>query len=113
MTKLRTILAGLFAVLASASAFSPISLPATLPAHYRHTADTAGDGQPSGGTKDSATALNMKVVHSIGSLKKRSATCQVVRRRGRIFVIDPKNPRNKARQGGRLNKKAKKRNKAR
>ena len=27
-------------------------------------------------------------------------TCQVIRRRGRYYVIDKKNPRNKARQGG-------------
>lgn len=48
----------------------------------------------------SSTALNMKVVSSIGALKKRSKTCQVIRRRGRYYVIDKKNPRNKARQGG-------------
>ena len=29
-----------------------------------------------------------------------SKTCQVIRRRGRYYVIDKKNPRNKARQGG-------------
>ena len=48
----------------------------------------------------SSTALNMKVVSSIGALKKRSKTCQVIRRRGRYYFIDKKNPRNKARQGG-------------
>ena len=36
----------------------------------------------------------------VGSWKKRSKTCQVIRRRGRYYVIDKKNPRNKARQGG-------------
>eukprot|EP01083_Nonionella_stella_P079643 218618_1 len=47
-----------------------------------------------------STALQMKVVSSIGAMKKRSTTCQVVRRRGRIYVIDKANPRNKVRQGG-------------
>jgi large subunit ribosomal protein L36 len=46
------------------------------------------------------TVMHMKVVSSIGSWKKRSKTCQVIRRRGRYYVIDKKNPRNKARQGG-------------
>lgn len=40
----------------------------------------------------------MKIVHSLKSAKKRSATCQVVRRKGRVYVIDKRNPRNKARQ---------------
>ena len=46
------------------------------------------------------TVREMHVVSSIGSWKKRSKTCQVIRRRGRYYVIDNKNPRNKARQGG-------------
>ncbi|HEY5713796.1 MAG TPA: 50S ribosomal protein L36 [Candidatus Gracilibacteria bacterium] len=50
----------------------------------------------------------MQCSSSIKSAKKRSTTCQVVRRRGRLYVIDPRTPRNKARQGGakqkRLNK---------
>ena len=48
----------------------------------------------------SPAPLPMKVVSSIGALAKRSKTCQVIRRRGRYYVIDKKNPRNKARQGG-------------
>jgi large subunit ribosomal protein L36 len=42
----------------------------------------------------------MKVVSSIGTLKNRSEDCQVVRRRGRIYVICKTNPKFKARQGG-------------
>ncbi|MEM6531870.1 MAG: type B 50S ribosomal protein L36 [Myxococcota bacterium] len=42
----------------------------------------------------------MKCVSSIGSLKHRSRDCQVVRRRGRIYVICKSNPRFKVRQGG-------------
>lgn len=41
----------------------------------------------------------MKVRSSIKTLKSRSRTCRVVRRKGRIYVIDKQNPRNKARQG--------------
>ena len=56
-------------------------------------------------TTSPTTQLEMKVVNSIGSLKKRSKTCQVIRRRGRIYLIDKKNPRNKCRQGGAKQKK--------
>jgi large subunit ribosomal protein L36 len=41
----------------------------------------------------------MKVVSSIGALKYRHPDCQVVRRRGRIYVICKSNPRYKVRQG--------------
>jgi large subunit ribosomal protein L36 len=41
----------------------------------------------------------MKVRNSLKSLKKRSRTCRVVRRKGRVYVIDKENPRYKARQG--------------
>jgi large subunit ribosomal protein L36 len=33
------------------------------------------------------------------SIKKRSADCQIVRRKGRLYVICKKNPRFKQRQG--------------
>jgi|TARA_B110000971_G_C19947090_1_gene471561 large subunit ribosomal protein L36 len=42
----------------------------------------------------------MKVVSSIGSLKHRHKKCQVVRRRGRLYVICKADPRFKVRQGG-------------
>ena len=48
----------------------------------------------------------MKVVSSIGALKYRHADCQVVRRRGRIYVICKSVPKFKVRQGGAKNKKA-------
>ncbi len=32
------------------------------------------------------------------SVKKRSADCQVVRRKGRVYIINKKNPRYKQRQ---------------
>ncbi len=41
----------------------------------------------------------MKVVRSLKTLKKRHKDCQVVRRRGRIYVINKTNRRFKARQG--------------
>ena len=43
--------------------------------------------------------VEMKVVSSIGALKYRHPDCQVVRRRGRIYVICKSNPRYKVRQG--------------
>ena len=41
----------------------------------------------------------MKVVQSLKTVKKRHKACQVVRRRGRIYVINKRNRRFKARQG--------------
>ncbi|AUH33555.1 MULTISPECIES: type B 50S ribosomal protein L36 [Paracoccus] len=41
----------------------------------------------------------MKVVNSLRSLKNRHRDCQVVRRKGRIYVINKTNRRFKARQG--------------
>jgi len=41
----------------------------------------------------------MKVRSSLKSVKTRDKDCKIVRRRGKIFVINKKNPRMKARQG--------------
>ena len=41
----------------------------------------------------------MKVVNSIKSMKVRDKNCRVIRRKGRTYVINKKNPRFKARQG--------------
>ncbi|MFQ5984518.1 MAG: type B 50S ribosomal protein L36 [Alphaproteobacteria bacterium] len=41
----------------------------------------------------------MKVVHSLKNAKKRHQDCRVVRRRRRLYVINKRNPRYKARQG--------------
>lgn len=41
----------------------------------------------------------MKIVSSIKTLRKRDKNCRVVRRKGRIYVINKANPRFKARQG--------------
>ncbi len=43
--------------------------------------------------------IAMKVSNSLKSLKKRDVDCKVVRRKGRTYVINKKNPRYKARQG--------------
>ncbi len=42
---------------------------------------------------------DMKVVNSLKSAKSRDKNCRIVRRRGRVYVINKKNPRFKARQG--------------
>jgi large subunit ribosomal protein L36 len=41
----------------------------------------------------------MKVVNSLKSAKKRDKNSKIVRRRGRIYIINKSNPRFKARQG--------------
>jgi large subunit ribosomal protein L36 len=42
---------------------------------------------------------NVKIVNSLKSLKKRDKNCRIVRRKGRVYVINKANPRYKARQG--------------
>jgi large subunit ribosomal protein L36 len=41
----------------------------------------------------------MKVLRSLKSAKKRHKECRLVRRRGRVYIINKTNPRYKARQG--------------
>ncbi len=41
----------------------------------------------------------MKVVSSLKTLKTRDRNCRVVRRKGRLYVINKVNKRFKARQG--------------
>lgn len=41
----------------------------------------------------------MKIASSIKTLKKRHKDCRVVKRRGRVYVINKTNRRFKARQG--------------
>ena len=41
----------------------------------------------------------MKVANSLKTLKKRDRNCRIVRRRGRVYVINKVNRRFKARQG--------------
>ncbi|MGE4313362.1 MAG: type B 50S ribosomal protein L36 [Pseudobdellovibrionaceae bacterium] len=41
----------------------------------------------------------MKVVSSIKTLKSRDRNCRVIRRKGRLYVINKVNKRYKARQG--------------
>jgi large subunit ribosomal protein L36 len=41
----------------------------------------------------------MKVVNSLRAAKKRHKNCRVVRRKGRVYIINKTNPRFKARQG--------------
>ncbi len=42
---------------------------------------------------------SMKIANSLKTLKSRHKACKVVRRRGRLYVINKLNPRFKARQG--------------
>lgn len=41
----------------------------------------------------------MRVISSLKSAKKRDKNNKIVRRKGRLYVINKKNPRYKARQG--------------
>jgi large subunit ribosomal protein L36 len=41
----------------------------------------------------------MKIANSLKTLKKRDKNCRIVRRKGRVYVINKTNPRFKARQG--------------
>lgn len=61
---------------------------------------TARAAPPEGGEQimwfQSALESAMKVQSSV---KRRSKDCQIVRRKGKVFVINKKNPRFKQRQG--------------
>ncbi|MCE2716189.1 MAG: type B 50S ribosomal protein L36 [Pseudomonadota bacterium] len=41
----------------------------------------------------------MKIANSLKTLKNRDKDCKLVRRKGRLYVINKKKPRYKARQG--------------
>jgi len=41
----------------------------------------------------------MKIVNSLKTLKTRHRDCRVIRRRGRVYIINKTQPRYKARQG--------------
>jgi large subunit ribosomal protein L36 len=41
----------------------------------------------------------MKIRHSLKSVKARHKDCRIVRRKGKVYVINKTNPRFKARQG--------------
>ncbi len=41
----------------------------------------------------------MKVKNSLRAAKSRDKNCKIIRRKGRVFVINKRNPRFKTRQG--------------
>ena len=41
----------------------------------------------------------MKVINSLKTAKTRHKDCRIIRRKGRVYVINKTNPRFKARQG--------------
>ena len=43
--------------------------------------------------------LKLELMKVRASIKKRSADCKIVRRKGRLYVINKKNPKFKQRQG--------------
>jgi large subunit ribosomal protein L36 len=42
---------------------------------------------------------NKKAMKVRSSIKKRSADCKIIRRKGKLYVINKKNPKYKQRQG--------------
>ena len=51
------------------------------------------------GPRHDRQETTMKVRNSLRSLKNRHRDCRVVRRKGRVYVINKSQPRFKARQG--------------
>ncbi|MDR0968905.1 MAG: type B 50S ribosomal protein L36 [Holosporaceae bacterium] len=41
----------------------------------------------------------MKVVNSLKTIRARHKNCRLIRRKGRVYIINKTNPRFKARQG--------------
>ena len=61
---------------------------------------TSGRPQPQALARAATTEeTTMKVRNSLRSLKNRHRDCRVVRRKGRVYVINKTQPRFKARQG--------------
>ncbi len=54
---------------------------------------------PGGAGLRGALERTMKIINSLKSAKKRHKDCRVIRRKGRVYVINKSNPRFKARQG--------------
>lgn len=50
-------------------------------------------------SKNMAEAWKMKIKNSLKALAKRHRDNRMVRRKGRVYIINKKNPRFKARQG--------------
>jgi large subunit ribosomal protein L36 len=49
--------------------------------------------------KTQIQAIIMKVLSSLKSAKGRDKNCRMVRRKGRVYIINKKNPKFKAKQG--------------
>ena len=58
-----------------------------------------GSYPPPFATGPAPPRFKMKIRNSLKSAKVRDKNCRVVRRHGRVYVINKKNPRMKARQG--------------
>ncbi len=50
-------------------------------------------------SKGKPPPLYEEIMRVRASVKRRTADCQVVRRKGRVYIINKKNPRLKQRQG--------------
>lgn len=85
-------------------------MPPTCPRGVRSGRGANAESQPGGAPRERYFPLTllragpffcpfMKVVSSIKSAKLRHPACQVVRRKGKIYVINKVEPRYKARQG--------------
>jgi len=70
-----------------------VSRPGTGESPARHQVQRPPDG------RNPASATAMKVLSSLNSAKRRHADCQVVKRKGTLYVICKSNPKFKARQG--------------
>jgi len=53
----------------------------------------------SGNFNDIGSRKKQIVMKVRASIKKRSADCKIVRRKGKLYVVNKKNPRFKQRQG--------------
>jgi large subunit ribosomal protein L36 len=56
-------------------------------------------GRPAKGGFVCLSEAVMKIVSSLKTIKKRHKDSRVIRRKGRVYVINKTNPRFKARQG--------------
>jgi large subunit ribosomal protein L36 len=65
----------------------------------RRTASDHGRGEAHGGVRSTGRYQTMKIKNSLKSLRTRHRDNRLVRRKGRVYIINKTNPRFKARQG--------------
>jgi large subunit ribosomal protein L36 len=80
-------------------ALNQLTLLDSRPIRPRFQITRIGRARPLAAAASARTRRAMKVRSSLKSLKTRHRDCKLVRRKGRVYIINKTDPRYKARQG--------------